>query len=217
MAGGAGKHEQVPDKVTVANAAVPEEQQAGRVGDAAGKKPDHCFQGNGQDERTDDDENDPAHPKIKNERQFFQPDAGPEFYDHADDSKHPNQQEHGPAPRTAERTERERRISPGDQQKNRGMIGDLECAFPPCLRPGVIQSRAKIKQPHCGDEDHCANEERLTRLARRGHAKERRCDDRRRQAESVADAVRDFFVAGLVPFRRREKFVNRFHALRERS
>lgn len=213
MAGRPGENEKMPDEMAVGNAAIPEKNQTGGVGDAAGQKPDHRFQRDRLDERTDDDEDNPAHAEIENERQFFQPNAGPEFYDHAEDSEHPNEREHRPAQGATERPEGERRVSPGDQEKNRGVIDDLERAFPPRLRPGVVERRAKIKQPHRDDEDDRPDVERLTRLPRRGHAKKRCSHDRRRQAETVADAIGDFFAAGLVPFRRRKQFVDRFHVL----
>ena len=92
------------------------------------------------------------------------------------------------------------------------MIDDLERAFEPGLRPGVVKRRAKIKEAHRRHENERADQERRVPLARRREAEEWRGHDRRRQAQAVADAVGYFFATGLVPFRRREQFVDRFHS-----
>jgi hypothetical protein len=217
MASRAREHEEMPDKMAVANAAISEEQQAGGVSNPAGEKPDHRFQRDRQSERANHNKDEPAHPEIKNEGQLLQPHAGPKFYDHADDREQPDEHEHGPAQSPAERSQGERRVSPGDEKKNRGMIDDLKRAFEAGLRPGVVERRAKVEQPHRSDEDDRADEECLIRLPRRGHAKERGRDDRGRQAEPVADAIRDFFAPGLVPFRRGKEFVDRFQHTSDRE
>lgn len=84
------------------------------------------------------------------------------------------------------------------------MVDDLERAFEARLRPGVVESRAKIKEPHRHDENDSADEKRLVWLPRRGDAKKRRRDHGGGQTESMTDTIRDFFGPGLVPVRLRE-------------
>ena len=217
MAGGAGEDEQVPGKMAIAKPLVREKNQTRGVGDAAGEEPDHSGRRNRQDELTEGEQDQPAHSEIQKKGQLFPANAGAQFERHADKSEEPDESEDCPTESTAHRTERERRIRSGDEQKDRGVIDDLERALEARLRPGVIKRRAEIEQPHRCDENDRADEERLARLARRCDAKKRCGDACPGQTEPMAHAVGDFFAPGLVPVRRREKFVDRFHALRERS
>src|SRR4051812_44026719 len=103
MAGRAGEHEEMPDKVTVAKTPVTEKNQAGGVGDATGKEPENRFQRYGHDERPNYDEDNPAHAEIKNQGELLRADADSKLNDHADNGEHPDQHEHGPTQSAPER------------------------------------------------------------------------------------------------------------------
>src|SRR4051812_33516634 len=97
MAGCARKNEQMPDKMAVPDSFIGEEKQARSVSDATCEQPNHRFEWHSHNNRPDDDQDDPAHTEVKNQRQLLQPDTGSEFYDNTNDGEEPDQPKHRPA------------------------------------------------------------------------------------------------------------------------
>lgn len=135
----------------------------------------------------------------------------PQFHGHAEDREKPDEPEERPAPEAAHRSKGERRVRPGNQEKNRGVIDHLQDALETGLRPGVVERGREIKEPHRGNENDRADEERRIFLACGGRAKERRGDQRGGEAQTVADTIGDFLAQGLRPFRRAKQLVDHFH------
>ena len=104
-----------------------------------------------------------------------------------------------PAPRAAQRPERERRVGAGDEQENRGMIDHLEDGFDRAARPGVIKRRAEIDEQHRGGENGRADKKETVPAAPGGEHENRRADQSRDQTDAVADAVGEFFAKRLIP------------------
>src|SRR5688500_16478989 len=71
MAGRAGQDKKVPDKVVVADVLVDEKENARGVGDASGKKPENGVWRHRLHERPQGDQDQPAHPEVKSEREPF--------------------------------------------------------------------------------------------------------------------------------------------------
>src|SRR2546423_5005550 len=166
MAGRAGEDKDVPDEMTVADASVVEKNQAGRVGDPAGEEPDHGLGGNDENELPKRDEDRPAHSEIQNHRDFFPADAGAQFNSDAGEREEPDHGKNCPAERAAHRPEGKWRIGARDQEKNRGVIDDLENALEAGLRAGGIKGGAEIEQTHRRDENDSFNIKSPARLSR---------------------------------------------------
>ena len=81
----------------------------------------------------------------------------------------------------------------------------------------MVKRGTEIKQPHGRNKQDRAGEKCLARLTRRGQAKKRSSNHRRRQTEAMAETIGDLFAPGLVPVRRREQLVYDFHAFAGRS
>jgi len=79
------------------------------------------------------------------------------FHNYAEDRQGPDQSEHSPAPYSTKWTEREWRVRPRDQEKDGGMIEQLQNAFRARLRPRVVKRGAEIQPQHCQSENDCAD------------------------------------------------------------
>ena len=115
----------------------------------------------------------------------------------------PYDPEQRPAPGAAQHAERKRRVGPGDQQVDRRVIEDLENALRPAGRQRVEQRGGEIQQHHRRREHARAHECRRVALPARAEDQKRKRDQRRQQAQAVADAVGDLLAQGLRAFKRR--------------
>src|SRR6266480_1054995 len=68
--GGACKHEQMPDKMCIAQSLVRKKQSARSVSNAAGDQPQHRRPRNRQRKRTNENESEPPRPEIESHRKF---------------------------------------------------------------------------------------------------------------------------------------------------
>src|SRR5439155_1100228 len=115
-------------------------EHAARISDAAGRKPDQRRQWNRERKWMIRDWNQPAHSKVKRHRQLRMTGwTTRRLHDDAENRERPNDSENSRATDAAKRTQRERRICPCDEQKNRGMIQHTQNGFRARLRPCVVK------------------------------------------------------------------------------
>ncbi len=120
---------------------------------------------------------------------------------HADDGETPDDAEQGPAPRTAQRAEHERRVGARDQQEDRPVVELAQQRLRAPVRDRVVHRGRAVEQHHRYGEDGGADDVHRPAGLQRGHDENRRRGDRRNEPEPVAQAVRDLLAPRLRSFR----------------
>ncbi|MNK70302.1 hypothetical protein D3C87_897190 [compost metagenome] len=171
-----------------------EEHDAARVGQPARHQPPQPARGHQFDQGLGGDDDDPAHRQIQPGRKRWpvEPLAG--LQPHAQQRQPPDQSEQGPAPGAAQRAQRERRIRARDQQIDGGVVEHVEDLLGAAGGQRVIDGGSQIQQAHRGREHRRARDEGGVALAHGGGDQKRRRGQRAGGAESMADAVGDFFA-----------------------
>src|SRR5262245_37606936 len=113
----------MPDEMGVPTAFADKEKNAAGISDSTGHQPGQTRRRHVQNQWPERDQNQPAHSQVERHRKLLSLlGAVDAFQNDTEDRERPNECEDRPAPRAAERPEREWRISPGDEQKNRRMV-----------------------------------------------------------------------------------------------
>ena len=69
MAAGAAEHKKMPDEMAIALVIVQEKDDAGRVDNSAAENPEQRRQRHRVNQRSNGEDNEPAHPEIQRDRQ----------------------------------------------------------------------------------------------------------------------------------------------------
>lgn len=182
------QHKQVPDAVAVGQFSLERiENDSARVQQTAGKEPPESVQGQGPEQGFKSEDHEPSHEQVQDDRQNAPAIGKSEFNHDPHEGKAPYEAEEGPAQGAAQSHERERRITPRDQQvdgavihlsKNRADVPDT-----------VIEPGGEVEHDERGAVDAEAHD--LPRVAfKRGHddknCRAAQCEDRSCQ---MTDAI----------------------------
>lgn len=185
--------EDVPYRVAERKAAGGKEGDADGIEEASCEEPVDAVSRDRREQWLHRYQGDPAHGEVYGGGQDLEVINEPEFEDDSCHRESPDNREERPAPAAAKGDKRERRVGASDEQIDCAVIEDLQSALRARRRQGVIERRSGVNANESASVYRAADDLQSAAAQNGEHQQHDETGDAEKQADSVRNAVGQFF------------------------